>query len=153
VCPSVSAADFPWIFPGNHRDVSPLDTRYNCIAYAAGQRRRKWWPDSRNIGYWPPGVPREETIAAFVQAYGTLGYVACADGELEEGFEKIAIYASTANKPTHAAVQLLDGKWSSKLGDYEDIEHNTPEVVAGPLYGRVVCFLKRPRPTNLAPPP
>jgi hypothetical protein len=35
------------------------------------------------------------------------------------------------------------GKWSSKLGKAEDIEHDTPDDVAGGVYGEVVQILKR----------
>jgi hypothetical protein len=44
---------------------------------------------------------------------------------------------------------LLDGgKWSSKLGMDALIEHNTPEDVAGGVYGQIVAFMKRPRPAG-----
>ena len=33
--------------------------------------------------------------------------------------------------------------WTSKLGKSEDIEHDTPDVVAGGVYGEVDEFLKR----------
>jgi hypothetical protein len=39
--------------------------------------------------------------------------------------------------PTHAALQLESGDWTSKLGDFEDISHSTIEAVSGPVYGRV----------------
>ena len=43
--------------------------------------------------------------------------------------------------------QTPGGKWSSKLGKAEDIEHDTPDDVAGGIYGEVVQILKR-RVTN-----
>jgi hypothetical protein len=39
----------------------------------------------------------------------------------------------------------VNGKWTSKLGNEEDIEHDTPESVAGGLYGDVVLIMKRKR--------
>jgi hypothetical protein len=45
---------------------------------------------------------------------------------------------------THAARQLPGGRWTSKLGKAEDIQHDTPGVVAGGLYGNVVAIMKRP---------
>jgi len=92
--------------------------------------------------YWPPGVPREVTIDAFVRAYATLGYAQCDDAVLEPGFEKTVIYAIGAT-PTHAARQLATGAWTSKLGRQEDIEHATPEDVEGPAYGKVTVVLRR----------
>ena len=115
--------------------------KYNCIAFAAGDRDQCWWPNED--GYWPEGVPCEETIEAFVAAYDTIGYSRCDSGELEKGFEKIAIYA-TPQSPSHAAVQLPDGKWKSKLGEYEDIQHDSLVELMIEDYGTVICFLKRP---------
>ena len=48
--------------------------------------------------------------------------------------------------PTHAALQLESGDWTSKLGPFEDVTHTTVEAVAGPVYGTVICYLARPRP-------
>ena len=69
----------------------------------------------------------------------------CSDGTPEDGFEKIAIYATgpSNTKPSHAARQLANGKWTSKLGQVEDIEHDTVTAIEGPLYGLVVRYLKR----------
>ena len=39
--------------------------------------------------------------------------------------------------------QLPDGRWTSKLGKAEDIEHESPDDVAGRIYGEVDEFLKR----------
>jgi len=58
------------------------------------------------------------------------------------GFEKIALY-SNANESTHAARQLPDGQWTSKLGDFEDIKHVNVECLQGPCYGIAIGYLKR----------
>lgn len=92
--------------------------------------------------YWPPNAPCEYTVSAYIEAYKTIGYIPCADDSLEQGFEKIALYALNG-APTHAARQLENGKWSSKLGRGEDIEHML-DGLTGNFYGVVVQFLKRP---------
>ncbi|HEV3083903.1 MAG TPA: hypothetical protein VGY66_29240 [Gemmataceae bacterium] len=69
----------------------------------------------------------------------------CAGPELESGFEKIAVYALASGAPTHAARQLPSGAWLSKLGDLQDIEHQTLEALEGRDYGKAVRFLRRPR--------
>jgi hypothetical protein len=138
--------DFPQLNILNHVETSPATTRYNCVAWAAGNDTRWWWPDAHNTGYWPPKVPREETIEAFIRAYGTLGYVECNDATLEPGYEKIAIYATHSmgvHSPTHAAKQLPDGRWTSKLGVCEDITHTAVDCLVGPRYGAPICYLKR----------
>lgn len=67
----------------------------------------------------------------------------CPNGDQEVGFQKIAIYGS-GFMYTHVARQLPDGKWTSKLGQLEDITHSTPEALAGSDCGDVVQFMKRP---------
>ena len=121
--------------------ASPANTEYNCIAWSVGDTEQWWWPSP--LYYWPPGVPREETVEAFVRGYGTLGFVPCKDDSLEPGFEKIAIYVEQGRKPTHAARQLSNGQWTSKLGKSEDIEHALHGLENSP-YGSVVLILKRP---------
>lgn len=99
------------------------------------------------IGAWPSNVPREETIFAFQMAYTTLGYAPCQDGTLEEGFEKVVIYASQLG-PTHAAWQRPDGTWTSKMGIFEDIDHGKVDIMNGPTrytYGRPKVYMKRSR--------
>jgi len=129
----------------NHSIESICSTAYNCIAWAAGEDFRWWWPIR---GYWPPGAPRALTVDAFIVAFATKGYSACADGLLENGYEKVAIYAQRdmygAIIPTHAARQLQCGCWASKLGPLEDIEHLGVESVADGLYGQAVRYVRRP---------
>ena len=70
----------------------------------------------------------------------------CEDGNLEPGYEKVAIYAMDG-EPTHAARQLQNGWWTSKLGKYEDIDHDSLEELQGygfGDYGRVAVFMARP---------
>lgn len=132
---------FPLLDADNHRLTSPTSREYNCIGWAAGDTAAWWWPDAEEVGYWPAGVPRKETLAAFIQAFESLGYEPCNGAEVEEGFEKIAIY-TRGGTPTHAARQLPTGRWSSKLGIQEDIEHELG-ALNGPAYGTVVAVLRR----------
>ncbi len=136
--------DFPNLRQEDYERVSPPTNSYNCIAWAASDVTSWWWPDDPLIGYgyWPQGVIREETLQAFIDAFGTLGYSICAQSSLEAGFEKVAIYA-LKGIPIHAARQLVNGRWTSKLGSYEDIEHDTLGCLEGPLYGRVSVCLRR----------
>ena len=73
-----------------------------------------------------------------------MGYQPCDTGDLETRFEKIAIYVDQVTRePTHAARQLTNEIWTSKLGSLEDIEH-TLEGITGAEYGEIGQFLKRP---------
>jgi hypothetical protein len=64
-----------------------------------------------------------------------VGFAVCADGALEDGIEKIGIYAD-GPEYMHAARHLETGKWTSKMGPDERIEHDTPEDIAGLWCGR-----------------
>jgi hypothetical protein len=130
----------PRLTGDNYRITSAASWEYNCVAWAAGVTDAWWWPVPGR--FWPAGVPREESLAAFVAAFATLGYEPCSGADPEAGLEKVALYA-LGEAPTHAARQLPGGSWTSKLGPSIDIEHATPEVVGGGTYGEVVALLSR----------
>ncbi len=132
---------FP-LLTGRYRHTSPQTPDYNCIAWAAGDSTRFWWP--RTPYYWPPGVARDETLAGFVAAYATLGYAPCDDGVFVAGQEKVALYGRP-DKPLHAARQLETGKWTSKLGSSVDIEHDSVLGVCSAQYGVLLQILARKR--------
>lgn len=131
---------FPRLEEEGYRQTSKHTPEYNCIAWAAGDADRWWWPSPE--AYWPPGIAEDATLECFVAAFRTRGYEPCADGALEDGFEKVALYADAAGIPTHAARQLPSGRWTSKLGTEVDIEHTLPGL-EGPAYGKVTVFLRR----------
>lgn len=133
---------FPRLTPDSFQVASIDSIDYNCIAWAVGETDRWWWPIPSSY-YWPEVVPRQLTVQAFVQAFQTAGFEVCADRRVEPGLEKIAIYARLG-QPTHAARQLPNGRWTSKLGRSVDIEHTDPDAVSGPQYGTPVVFMKRP---------
>jgi hypothetical protein len=149
---------FPNLLREEYHVTSPEDWAYNCIAHAAGRDDAPWWPDEEPVEgvYWPDGAPREQTLGAFILAYQTLGYVSCENGAHEPGYQKIAISLAADGEPTHAAVQLPSGAWSSKLGDWEDIEHNTLGALEGnqsaPAYGVATSYLKRALSASTVPP-
>jgi hypothetical protein len=135
--------DFPGLKNSDYKITSKEDISYNCIAWAAGDSSRYWWPDQDNDGYWPPGVKREEPLESFVEAFETLGYSVCDSADYEVGFEKIALYATTSGEPTHAARQVCSNKWTTKVGQLEDIEHKL-EDIQGLIYGNVAIYMKKP---------
>ena len=141
---------FPLLLVSGYEVKSPEtpDYRYNCIAFAADDENLWWWPDQDGDGHWPNGAKREVTRVAFVQAFELIGYKVCENGDVEAGYDKIALYEKNG-VPTHAAKQLDDGRWKSKLGPWEDIEHKTVEAVQTfqgiGLYGEVAFYMKRKR--------
>jgi hypothetical protein len=139
---------FPALSSSDYQITSPATPTYNCIAWAAREINLWWWPDSQYTAYWPAEAPREEKLDAFITAYGMIGFTRCDNSDLEEGFEKVAIYVDISGKPTHAARQLISGRWTSKLGAWEDIDHEKLDDVCGQQYGVVAVILKRPRPAD-----
>jgi hypothetical protein len=110
------------IIDGDSHITSPITLYYNSFAWAVNDQERCWFPDRFDTEYWPAGIPRENTLSAFIDAYSTNGFEVCPTGDpnLEfspNGFfvEKIAIY-TIDGRPSHACRQLNSGRWTSKIG-------------------------------------
>jgi hypothetical protein len=110
--------DFPRLSAANHRITSEATPNYNCIAWTANDMEHWWQPGI----YWPTSTRDDDFgIATLAQAFLVLGYAECTEGGPEREFEKVALYGSSLYY-THAARQLPNGKWTSKLGRDVDIE-------------------------------
>jgi len=142
------AARLPGLRSVQFEITSESDEIYNCIAWAVNDTNQWWWPFPHRCPgvYWPPGVPKEVTIPAFIQAFEEVLFARCENREFEPGYDKIALYADANRRPTHAARWWLeDGGWSSKLGEENDILHHTLGSLEGTDYGQVVQILRRQR--------
>lgn len=151
--------DFEAVFPSlqNTRWLikSPWNDNYKCIAWAACRTDIVWWPVDDPQVYWPPGVPFDDRIDYFIQAFAKIGYKACNSSEFEFGYQKVAIYATSDLRVQHMARQHFFGRgWLSKCGKLEDILHPDLQCLEGdpsPLlamfgqgtYGQVEQVLKR----------
>lgn len=127
---------------GKYRITSATNSGYNCIAFAAGSTA-EWW--SHFPGYkWP--APRSPLIGSLISVFQSLGFEErpSTDLSLDPDFEKVALYAK-GGLWKHASRQLPDGKWTSKLGPDEDIEHDTPECFCGDFYGTIHCVMRKAR--------
>jgi len=136
---SLIKSTFPNLTNDNFEIKSPATHQYNCISWAAGRIDRAWWPFG---GYWPDDVSRQVTADAFIEAYASIGYEVTDNPHLESGYEKIAIYLLNG-LPKHASRQLLNGCWTSKLGNMEDVDHDSLEAVTGQIYGDAQIFMRR----------
>ncbi len=58
--------DYPNLVSTNYHITSADTIDYNCVAWAAEDTHRWWWPDPMKESYWPVNVPREETLLAFL---------------------------------------------------------------------------------------
>lgn len=160
--PQSREANFPFLTKDLYEVTDDESDDYNCIAFAAGDKTRWWWPDPWGQYYWPI-QKRDETVEAFIEMFESLGYQKCRCSLKKRGFEKVALYYDPVgcvatpdhpevlpNSPTHAARQFPNGFWRSKLGPWEQIEHKTLKCLNGTdktgqrtSYGEPFKILKR----------
>ncbi|HCF38114.1 MAG TPA: hypothetical protein DER56_03425 [Thermosipho africanus] len=142
---------FPNLSSDKYFKVTSKNTPvYNCIAWAYNITDRWMWPNTGEnyfldgVHYWPSDKIMDCDVQNFIDAFRLKGYELCEDGVFEEGFRKIALYVvPNTTECRHAARQLSNGCWTSKLGRLNDIQHGTPESIEGTEYGIVYCFMKR----------
>jgi hypothetical protein len=134
-------SDLPNLRDSDYSVTSEETDGYNCIAWAAGQSDAWWWPSP--FAYWP-GPDNDASLESFTRTFQQLGFEACDSALLQAGLDKVAIYAKDG-LATHAARQLENGSWTSKLGEDCDIEHSTLESLEGGIYGRVAILMSRAR--------
>lgn len=130
--------------------TSPADGLYNCIAWAVNDTRKWWQPDAYH--QWPAECLIGYEIEIYVAMFRSLGYEECDSQDLEDGTEKIVMF-SDSNGFSHVARQLASGNWTSKFGEYVDIEHESPEDLVSPFYGRIYKVLKRQAVSTPGTPP
>ena len=133
---------FPKLTDQNYSISSPATDNYNCVAWAYEVSNKKMWPGAPDDYYWPPDVAGADALQTLIKLYLNAGYEQCDNGQLEDGFKKVAIYVNEEG-PQHVARQLESGRWTSKLGDLEDIEHDTLEILEGKDYGKATVFLRK----------
>ena len=140
--PARLAAAFPNLAHAGFEIVGQPSERYNCIAYAAADTSRWWWPDG--ISYWPPWATRTESIASLKEVFAGQGYEVCDAGGGAAGDEKVALYEWNG-KMQHAALQMPNGRWRSKMGQGPVIEHHNPDALSCGIYGRATIIMRRAR--------
>ena len=129
------------------RPTSCATDNYNCIAWALGIQDRGLWPSE--VWEWPRRIPAVVTTQEFIDVFEMFGYEICSSWIFESGCEKVILY-ERAGEVTHAARQLQDGMWTSKLGAGIDIVHQglvdfppDPPYYSCTIYGAAAIFLKR----------
>lgn len=130
----------------SYRITSPHDPDYNCVSWALGDTARRWSPGLGPRDHWPEDLQAWPSITVFVKLFERYGYARCESAEFEPGVEKVAIFVNSLGEPTHMARQMQGGKWTSKLGDSVDIEHDELDAVACKLLGWVEVVMSRHNP-------
>lgn len=125
-----------------YKVIGQASDSYNCFSYAVGLTDVLLDP----AFYWPDNIARGYTLEIFIKCFENYGYVCCENSDLETGVEKAVIYGR-GDLPLHAARQMDNGLWTSKIGSLELIEHHldafdiaTQEFAN---YGSVLQFLSR----------
>lgn len=121
--------------------TSNKTTAYNCIAWAANINTERFWPDPYGGYKWPDDIIFEESLEAFIQFYNKHDYKLSDNGQYKDGFIKIAIFTKD-DVPTHAARQISENNWTSKLGDHIDVKHSLESLENG-FYGDVAVFMEK----------
>ncbi len=146
----IDAADVAACFPkiaGKYRRTSDATINYNCLAWAVGANWAWFDPTRRIAGYfWPVGIEREWTTPAIRKLLSHFGFEEEAENsDPEDGYVKVAVYLDNDGTPTHFARQLENGKWTSKLGELIDVDHETLDCLECDAYGAAGFFLKKRR--------
>lgn len=143
------------IFPKLSHDkdlkiTSKSDPSYNCIAWAYNINNRWMWPNTGEytfldgVHFWPSSEIMDSNVQNFIDAFKQIGYELCEKPDFESDYRRIALYVVPGTTAcTHAARQLRNGMWTSKLGMYCDIQHGTPETIENNEYGKVYCIMKK----------
>ncbi len=150
---------FPKLKQYHHTITSEPDKTYNCVAWALDKKNEFWTPHGTIIPasfppyVWPKDVPQDGSLDSYIILFEKMGYELTDHPKPEPGFRKIALYALDGQF-THVAKQAPKGKWSSKLGDVEDIEHDLAGLEKDGLYayGRVERYMKKPTTTKTKSP-
>lgn len=140
----VNHPDFPNSYNEPFLITSQQTWSYNCIAWAFGDDKKWYWPTEHPSHYWPPNIRRELDLQSFIELYELVSYKICDSPDLEDSLEKIAIFAFPNGDPSHAAKQLPNGKWTSKMGPWHDVEHTFNSINNSPGYGNATIFMSRP---------
>jgi hypothetical protein len=115
---------------------------YNCVAWSLENDSQNWWPIDQGGYFWPTSAT-EPSLPDFEQVYGDLGYARCEHVNHVGDVDQVALYVDLSGTPGHASRRLDDGSWTSKLGDFEDIEHSDVNGVCCDAYGETVILLCR----------
>ena len=131
---------FPNLANEDFETVGEPSELYNCIAFAAGDTSKWWWPDG--INYWPPWATGTNRIESLIEVFAGLGYEHCDHNDTEGGYQRVALY-EVDGEMKHAAMQMSNLRWRSKMGQGPVIEHDSPESLSAGICGSPTAFMRR----------
>jgi hypothetical protein len=104
--------------------TSPKTPNYNCVAWAAGETNRPWWPIPYDTApyYWPLGEQDDESLEVFIECFKSLGYEICND----ENFEILN------NTKFDFTIDFIDSKRTlAKVVDYKTGKPKSRNAILG----------------------
>jgi hypothetical protein len=132
---------------------SPKTIKYNCAAFAVGQE--DYWFECADeslkqlyLGscefHWPENILQNASLNAYIELYEQHGFekLSSLNADFVGGVTKIALYGK-GDDFMHASKQMPDGRWASKLGPLQDVEHDNLRVLEGPTYGMVKAIMQK----------
>ena len=134
---------FPSLAESGYSKSSEQDPFYNCFAFAVHDTGQYWQKVPVKGYYWP--LDRDDRLEDWIGALALNNFKPTDDPGLEAGFEKVCIYVNASGSPEHVARQLESGKWTSKIGKLEDIQHDTLMGLEGAEYGTPTIIMRRRR--------
>lgn len=133
---------WPNLSPSNYELKSNPTPDYNCVAWANGVNTEPIDLSLDEDG--EPLIYPDLSSLPYIEYFQKEGFVLCEDADFEEGFEKIALYENHKGSFEHVARQLGKDLWTSKLGEWEDIQHTSLEALAyRNYYGTPKWYMKR----------
>lgn len=108
---------------------------YNCVAWAVGI-------DDDWIQFKDEYGNLDVNLSTYIKYFQALGFSITEDRAFVNGIHRIAIYY-VSGEFKHVSFQLADGIWASKMGDWEDIHHQTLESLVGPSYGTELTIMQK----------
>ncbi len=127
---------FPNLTFESFKYTSEKTDDYNCAAWSI-EIEDEW------IQFRDPKGMLDVSITTYINYFTNLGFSITNDKNFEEGVKKIAIYKNEQDEFKHVARLMSNGKWTSKIGDWEDIEHDTLEVLADRSYGKPCLIMEK----------
>lgn len=111
---------------------------YNCVMWSLNID-----DDWKDFFYTEDGyVSPDQSINPYINFFKERGFQICENGELEPGQTKICIYSKNGIF-SHVSRLMENGRWASKMGNYEDIEHLSEFDVSGIGYGKPETYMKK----------
>jgi len=112
---------------------------YNCIGWSLCSIFNGWFQPPSNLLQAAPKLQ----LKWFDQFYAAKNWKISKNCKPEKGVRKIALYCNAKGYPSHAAKQIEDDWWESKLGQGHRVVHPGTGSLEGEQYGKVTrCYEK-----------